>query len=236
MRLLVREQVARVREAPVTDVALERLLLLVNLRVGQQVALAGEALLTDGALDGLLARLTPFVAAQVLFAREGSLADLAGVQKRTRVALPVQVELGFVGEALWAEVARVGDPPGVASLVGVALLLGGEVLPAESAEVGDLVGGLHCVEDEAAVLGAASGRGQSQGECLLHVDPLVILGILPAVGRESTVGAAVELLGPSRWLHGVLNPPVSVGALFFEEELAAHLTRGTHFGKVDLDL
>lgn len=224
------------REAPVTDVTLERLLPLVKLRVGQQIALAGEALLTDCALDGLLACLTLFVATQVLFAREGSLADFAGVHKWTRVAFPVQVELRFAGEALWAEVARVGDPPGVPSLVGVPLLFGGEVLPAEAAEVGYLVGGLHCVEDEAGVLRAAFSRGQSEGECFFHVDPLMILGILPAVGRESTVGAAVKLLVPSRWLHGVLNPPVSVGALFFEEELAARLTRGTHFSKVDLDL
>lgn len=236
VRLPVSAQVGWVGEAPVADVALKGLLPLVDLRMGEQVVLAGEALLAHRALDGPPAHLTLGVPRQVLFAREAALADAAGVRKLARVALPVQVQLPLAREALLAEVARVGAPLGVAPLVGVSLLLRAKVLPAEAAEVGALVGRLHCAEDEAGVLGPASGSAESQGEGLFHVDPLVILGVLPAVGRESAVGAAVQLLGPFRQLHGVLDLPVPVGAVSLEEELAAHLARGTHGSKVDLDL
>lgn len=93
VRLSVSDQVAQLREPPVTDVANERLSLLVYFRVGDEVLPQGEATLTDAALEVPFAHLMLYVASQALFAIEGSVANWAHVLGLIRVAFPVQVEL-----------------------------------------------------------------------------------------------------------------------------------------------
>lgn len=235
VRLPVGDQVCPVGEAPVTHVALEGFLLLVEFRVGDQVVLAREAPLTDGALKGLLVHVTPYVGFKVALATKGPLADVADKQPLASVASPVHVALRLASESLRAELAGVDGRPGVEFLVGDSVLLGGKALAAESAGEGTLVGGLHRVDQRAAILQATPLSGAAEDKRLFRVGPLVMLGVLPCIAGERTVGAEVGLLQPLGRLDGVLDSPVPVGAVFCEEKLAARLARGTGLGKVDVD-